>query len=133
MNANRIGLIGLIAISTGMCIEAAGAPVSVDVRPQPLIDALNDWAQQTGYQVIVPASAAGEGRAPALKGEYSCDAALQRLLTGTKLDYRFVNARTVTIEERTESRSSDLTYIPQSGEIVRLAQLESSGDPPVAS
>ncbi len=76
--------------------------VNLDIEPQPLDKALTAWAEQTGYQMLV----AGPGldatsEVPTVKGTYTPEAALKVLLSKTGLKYRFVNARTVAIEDST--------------------------------
>jgi iron complex outermembrane receptor protein len=70
----------------------------IDIKPQPIVEALNDWAQQTGFQLIVPEEATDSAlRSRAVLGRYTAQAALEELLIGMPLTYTFVNARTVAI------------------------------------
>lgn len=82
---------------------AEGVPqrqLVIDIKPQPLVDALNEWAQQTGFQLIFPEPDATERLvAPRVKGTYTAQAAMGQLLAGTSLSYEFVNRKTVVVRE----------------------------------
>ncbi len=73
---------------------------SFNIESQPLGDALNAFAQQSGLQVVFY-SAIGEGLvAPRLSGEFSPQAALDQLLANTSLSYEFADARSVIIRAK---------------------------------
>jgi len=75
--------------------------VLVDIKPQAWVDAFNEWAQQTGLQVLIP-DIRGDSNAmlsPRVKGRLTPQAALDRLVAGTTLTYEYINARTVVIHE----------------------------------
>jgi iron complex outermembrane receptor protein len=67
------------------------------IRPQPLPSALTVFGQQTGLQVSVDAAAARGLTSPGATGTMTAAAALNRLLAGTGLSYRFTGASTVVI------------------------------------
>ncbi len=80
---------------------AAAEPVRVAseaIASQPLDAALNALSRQTGLQFVYNAQSAGNPRTPGVPAGLSADAALSRLLAGTGLRYRYLNATTVTIE-----------------------------------
>jgi len=89
---------------------AAGA-----IAAQPLDMALNALSRQTGLQFVYNTQVAGNPRTPAVPAGLSADAALDRLLAGTGLRYRYLNATTVTIE--TEAAAGD----PTSGVVAPMA------------
>lgn len=77
----------------------ADAAIELDIEAQPIGDALNELAQQSGLQVVFFSEVAGDLEARAAVGNFeSSEAALQYLLADTGLDYRFVNDRTVAIQ-----------------------------------
>lgn len=77
--------------------------VRVDIAAQPLDKALNSWAAQTGYQVLIPVERAAQGRtAPHISGAYTPEQSLKLLLANTDLKYQFVSARTVAIRSPSE-------------------------------
>ncbi len=92
------------------------------IAAQPLSQALREYAQQSGDQVVFY-SDIGKGReAPALTGSYTRQEALQRLLQNSGLKYRRVNAKTVAISADAPARpeaSIQRTSMPAP---MRLAQ-----------
>lgn len=131
-------LIGAILASGALAAddrEPASRSINVNIAQQPLTDALNAWAEQTGYQVIclVP-DLTRALTAPSVQGAFTPKGALDRLLIGTLLQYEFVNDRAVTIRgpkgEGTGKleKSADLTasHSGTAGSGMRLVQKESS-------
>src|SRR5450432_1436401 len=75
----------------------ADETLTADIAPQPVADALAEFARQTGLQVIyLTPIATQRTSAGALTGMSASDA-LTRLLDGTGLRFRFLNDRTVRI------------------------------------
>ena len=70
------------------------------IPPQSLDSALNTLSRQTGLQFVYNAQA-GNPRTRAVPAGLSSEQALARLLDGTGLRYRYLNAGTVTIEAAT--------------------------------
>jgi hypothetical protein len=69
---------------------------TVDIEPRPIPEALEQWARQTGYQIVVPAERGCERSSARAKGKDAI-AALDQMLKGTGLTYRWINRRTVAI------------------------------------
>lgn len=78
---------------------------SFDLAPRPLGQALNDWAMQTGMQLIVQPSLVNDRSAPAVAGELTPRQALERLLAGTGLTAR-IDGAAVIVEQRPASQSA---------------------------
>ncbi len=91
-----------IALALQVTATAAAAEparvASEAIASQPLDAALNALSRQTGLQFVYNAQSAGNPRTPGVPAGLSADAALSRLLAGTGLRYRYLNATTVTIE-----------------------------------
>ncbi|WP_411850239.1 TonB-dependent receptor [Stenotrophomonas sp. LGBM10] len=89
-----------LALQVGTHVAAAtpSRTASEAIAPQPLDSALNALSRQTGLQFVYNAQVAGNPRTPAVQAGLSADAALTRLLAGTGLRFRYLNATTVTIE-----------------------------------
>ncbi|MET4575496.1 TonB-dependent siderophore receptor [Ottowia thiooxydans] len=62
-----------------------GAAATFNISAQPLSQALNDWALQTGAQLIVQPALVSGKRAPAVSGSLTPNQALDRLLSGSGL------------------------------------------------
>ena len=98
MRRVHVMVCGLLAAVAGSLALAQQAPVKLNIEAQPLDRALNAWADQTGYQVLISVERAARGRtAPIVKGTYTPEGALKILLSQTDLKYQFVDERTVSI------------------------------------
>lgn len=102
-------------------------PIKLDIPAQQLDKALNAWADQTGYQVLIPADdpVARERKAPKVAGTYTPESALKMLLASTDLNYRFVSERTVTIRATGDEQSSEHRSRDKENNSVPLAQAQS--------
>src|ERR1700689_5088320 len=65
------------------------------IASQPLDSALQEFARQTGVEIIVFSYLTDGQRAPALDGRYTVDEALKRLLGDSMLTFHRVNAKTM--------------------------------------
>lgn len=71
--------------------------INFNIPPQSLGSALNAFAETSGWQVSFPAEMAAEATSPGVSGTHTPEAALQTLLAGTGLTYRFTDAQTITL------------------------------------
>nr|WP_321440547.1 TonB-dependent receptor [uncultured Hyphomonas sp.] len=71
--------------------------IDIQTEAGSLESALNALAEQSGYQIIVFSEDASPRQSNALKGQYTLESALDALLVGTGLEYRFVNERTIAV------------------------------------
>ena len=67
------------------------------IASQPLDSALQEFARQTGVQIIVFSYLTDGQRAPALDGRYTVDEAMKALLAESMLAFHRVNANTIEI------------------------------------
>ena len=94
------------------------ADVEVDIPSQPVGDALNQFAEQSGLQVVMYAGDAEGVETEAVQGTYEEPTeVLDTLLASTGLEYAFINDRTVSVsaaieEERGASDSKNLNPQP---------------------
>src|SRR5436190_1529039 len=77
--------------------ETAPAPRPFDIQAQPVGDALNEFASQSGYQVLFLSKLGKDVKTAGVQGTLPPEQALQKLLEGSGLKYEFINERTVTI------------------------------------
>ncbi len=77
-----------------------------DIQPQLLSFALLDFRLQSGLQVAYRTDDVGDLRTQGLTGSFTPEAALQRLLAGTGLVYRFTAADTVTLQRAVADQDS---------------------------
>ncbi|WP_119166172.1 TonB-dependent receptor domain-containing protein [Algihabitans albus] len=95
---------GLAATFALLAFAATGAlaqpvtPSSFDVSAQPLTVALPLFGRQAGLQISVDGDLVRDLRTSGVTGTMTIEAALQQLLAGTGLTYRFTAADSVTLE-----------------------------------
>jgi iron complex outermembrane recepter protein len=100
--SSRAGLaVALALVCAGLFPGAmrGAEPVAhtLHIASQPLDSALQEFARQTGVQVVVFSYLTDGQRAPALDGTYTVDVAMKVLLTGSMLTFRWVNEKTIEI------------------------------------
>lgn len=127
-----------VFIAVGLALSAAAATaqepaqreVKLAIEQQTLADALAQWAQQTGFQLISQVELTTVLTAPRLHGTYSAQGALDRLLEGTSLTYVWLNERTVAVRSRppaVDQRSS--TSVGADASRLRFANLQAEDSP----
>ncbi|HVJ02961.1 MAG TPA: TonB-dependent receptor, partial [Sphingomonas sp.] len=77
-------------LCAGQQADARLQPAAYDLPAQPLGDALRAVARRSGQSILVPSDLVAGRRAPALRGDYSPEAALALLLAGSGLIARRV-------------------------------------------
>ncbi len=90
--------LGSLGTAPALAQSAPAASAGIAIPAQPLSSALIAFSRQTRIEIFVPSSLAAGKRSAAVSGVTSPEAALQRLLAGTGLTYRFTGARAVTVE-----------------------------------
>ena len=94
-----------LAIALGLVCALAWGGVRSDepvvytlhIESQPLDGALQVFARQTGMQILFFSDVTEGLRSGALDGKYTMEAAMSALLSGSKLTYRLINAKTIQI------------------------------------
>ncbi len=104
-----------------------------DMAARPLSQALNDWAMQTGMQLIVQPALVNQRAAPAVAGELTPRQALDRLLAGSGLSAR-IDGAAVIVEPAQPARSAPpsdgaatLPAVRVQGQAERSASSEGTG------
>ena len=96
-------LLCLCIVAIAWITRLAGAPGNEPVRynfkieSQPLGTALQEFAKQSGVQIIFFSRVTEGFQAPALNGSYTISGALQMLLSGSDLIFRVINPKTIEI------------------------------------
>ena len=70
---------------------------TLHIARQPLDSALQEFARQTGIQIIFFSYLTDGQRVLALDGTYTVDVAMNALLAGSMLTFRWVNPKTIEI------------------------------------
>lgn len=149
MSMLRATIASLLAVaSAGAALAQAQSPVhkesadnysnadearqEFNIAAQPLSQALREYAQQSGDQIVFY-SDIGKGRESApLEGSYTRQEALRRLLENTGLKYRRVNAKTVAISSDASARPEASMQRTSTAAPLRLAQATEPAPAPVA-
>jgi secretin/TonB-like protein len=103
-----------IAWITRLAGDPSGEPVKYNYKidSQPLGTALQEFAKQSGVQIIFFSQLTEGLQAPALNGSYTIAGALQTLLSGSHLTFRVINPKTIEIRPSTAMDSSMFTIGP---------------------
>src|SRR5690606_12072580 len=89
----------------------------------------NDLSRQTGLQFVYNAQQAGNPRTRAMPAGLAPQQALEQLLDGTGLRYRYLNDTTVTIEARSDAAPSGTSAVPIAASAVAFeAEPAGAGD-----
>lgn len=99
--------------------ETTSRRLSFDIAAQSLIDALDQFARQSGYQVMYDAAQATGLRSTALHGEHTPQQALAILTSGTRAHYSQPNAGSFVVD-----------IPPMAGDTVQLSAVSISGKAP---
>ena len=97
----------IIVTASALCMSIVGLSMadevhasikqSTNIPAQPLAPALQSLAKDRGFQVIYVSEEIGDRRTGGAVGEYTPEEALQQLLSGTGLTYKYLDDQTVTI------------------------------------
>ncbi|MFI3157745.1 MAG: STN domain-containing protein [Methylococcaceae bacterium] len=77
---------------------ASGQTMPFNIPAQSLAGALTRFSAETRLQVLYEGDEADKLQAPALNGTYTPAQALEKLLGGSGLKYRYSNDKTITLE-----------------------------------
>jgi iron complex outermembrane receptor protein len=125
-----------LAMSLAATLAAAEPPAEaglpLHIAAQPVGDALNDLARQTGLQVVLFAEASAGVVTPPLNGVYTPSAALEKLLAATGLRFEFINSNTIAVRSRKAADDGLKKTTGNAGEApgyaLRVAQASSAGE-----
>ena len=92
-----------IASITRLTAAPSSEPVTYHFKidSQPLGTALQQFAEQSGIQIIFFSQVTEGLQAPALHGTYTISSALEMLLSGSHLIFRVINPKTIEIRSAT--------------------------------
>ena len=90
-----------MAIATGVTAglpapaHAQSSDVTLNVEAGPLAGALNNFASETGYQLLYPSDLTSGKTSPGARGAMSVSEGLSRILSGTGLSFQLLNGKTI--------------------------------------
>lgn len=121
----------LFLLSLLLSLAAAGqpatAPVDFNIDSQPIGDAINAFAAQTGLQVLLRVESIPEGLVGSrVSGKLTPEAALKQLLANTSLQFTFIDERTIAVINPKDSKPSLTSRAGQTeaAGIMRLAETQ---------
>lgn len=101
---------------------AQAAPTQrFDIPAQPLASALTSFARQTGLRLAYGSDLANGLSSPGVRGVWTNQDALARLLSGTGLTWRFTDAQTVTLEKVAANGAMTLDPVTVQGQGVNAS------------
>src|SRR5262245_41088940 len=87
--------------------EELAQPLKLEIAAQPIDDALNEFARQSGLQVFLLASNDTRRlKSAPVFGMYEPRAALNRMLTDTGLSYEQIDARSIAVVDPASKKSA---------------------------
>jgi len=97
--ARLVAALGLVFAGLHAPVMRSAEPeaYTLHIASQPLESALQEFARQTGVEILVFSYLTDGQRAPALDGRYTVDEALKALLADSMLTFHRVNAKTLEI------------------------------------
>lgn len=103
--------------------------ISFAIPAQSLATALIAFGKQANVQVLTAGQAVAGQRAHAVRGNLAPDAALGRLLEGTKMGFAFIDARTVVVKPRATAavQTSKPTLAPTTPAATLLPPIQAIG------
>lgn len=98
-----------LMFATGAFAQAASpAPkYSIDIPAENAARALNDFAKQTGVQILFPYDAAAQAQVPAIKGEFTREEVLRRILATTGLEIAAQTDKTISLRVAVQPPSGE--------------------------
>lgn len=87
----------LVASQSGACAQGPSGQLQFDVPAQPLVSSLKTFSAITGLELYYESSLVEGRRSPSIRGSFSPDVALRRLLDGTGFSIESFEPGTVTI------------------------------------
>jgi outer membrane receptor protein involved in Fe transport len=99
-----------LLLSSAVCFPTVADErrVDFDIPPQPLAQALEQLARQTGLQLLYAADSTASKTSPRVSGRYTPEQALEQLLKGSGLSYRFTDSYTAVLQQTKASENNSL-------------------------
>lgn len=102
----------------GSTQSAQASQFEFDISAQPLASGLTLYGRQSGVQLAADTEFVSTLRTPGLKGRYTAEQALKRLLSGTGITFEFTRPQSVTLRTAQDGGAMSLDPIIVAGEKV---------------
>ena len=90
-------VIALFAATAGRAQMSRTPQLTADIPPQSLVQALTEFARQTGLQLVYVSGVITDQRSGLARAGLSAEDALKHLLKGTGLEFKFLNKRSIRV------------------------------------
>lgn len=90
----------VMGLAAAWPLQAAAQTRAFDLRAQPAVTAIPEFARQAGVQIVAPADDLRGLVTPPIKGAYDVRAALQRLIAGADLELAGDDGVTITLRRK---------------------------------
>ncbi|WP_020158296.1 TonB-dependent receptor domain-containing protein [Methylobacter marinus] len=99
-----------LLLSSAVCFPTVADErrIDLDIPPQPLAQALEQLARQTGLQLLYAADSTASKTSPRVSGRYTPEQALEQLLKDSGLSYRFTDSYTAVLQQTKASENNSL-------------------------
>lgn len=121
-----------VGVASGETLSPVTGSVNFHIPPQPLIDALQAYSQQSGVQVMFETASAAGLKSLAVDGEFPPEAALRLLLADTDLRIRYSRSRAVTLAPASAPDPDAPPVLPLASTDMALETLHVTGNPDAA-
>ena len=125
-----LALIACAAVLASPAVADEAIRYALNIQSQPLGTALQEFAKQSGVQIIFVSRVAEARDAPALHGTYTQESALGALLEGSGLTFHQINPKTVEVQAKASIRDSaeSGSVPPLSGTLSTVADKTAAND-----
>ncbi|UDF04882.1 TonB-dependent siderophore receptor [Asticcacaulis sp. AND118] len=93
--------------------QSSKAAIAFNIPSQNGAKALNEFARQAGVQLLFPYDAAAKVQTPAIKGTYTREEALARLIVATNFEVASITDTTVSLREKSTASGPQAVEEPQ--------------------
>lgn len=101
--------VAVLVMASALGAQGAETATRFHISAQPVGDALNEFARQTGLQVVIDPQEGAGIVAREVVGSFTPSEALSKLLVNTGLSFSFLNERTVSVRRDPTARTDDGT------------------------
>jgi catecholate siderophore receptor len=98
-------------ITTAVWMQAPPS-LSFDIPPGLLDEVIQEFERVSGVDIVFTRSGIGSLPSPGVKGSYSAERALQQMLAGTEVTFRFTASDTITLDLKTVAESVEVIAVP---------------------
>lgn len=124
------GVVAAILAASAVQAQEPAAAYHLSIGAAPLDAALNEFARQSGLQVIMQTEEVKGITAPKVEGTLTGNEALERLLGDSGLQFEFLNDRTVTVFSQKEGKTfRKVGAASANGQTWRLARADVAPGP----